>query len=93
MHYDPQEKCLYQKQLYQNTLKTPGKISETLKILLSLNVSSFSGQNIQKHPREPSDASSVDSNTSLSVWSNLHLVWLIDEFLCGGASIETSMDK
>ena len=23
------EKCLYQKQLYQNTLKTPGKISET----------------------------------------------------------------
>ena len=30
---------------------------------------------------EPSTASSVDSNTSLSVWSNLYLVWLIDEFL------------
>ena len=39
---------------------------------------------------EPSAASSVDSNTSLSVWSNLYLVWLIDEFLCDGASIKTS---
>ena len=35
---------------------------------------------------EPSAVSSVASNTSLSVWSNLHLVWLVDEFLCGGAS-------
>ena len=40
---------------------------------------------------EPSAASRVDSNTSQSVWSNLYLVWLIDEFLYGGASIETSM--
>ena len=39
---------------------------------------------------EPSVASSVDSNTSLSVWSNLYLMWLVDEFLFGGASIETS---
>ena len=38
-------------------------------------------------------ASSVDSNTSLSVWSNLYLVWLVDEFLCGGASIEISMGR
>ena len=29
---------------------------------------------------EPSAASSVDSNTSQSVWSNLYLVWLINEF-------------
>ena len=38
-------------------------------------------------------ASSVDSNTSLSVWSNLYLVWLIDKFLCGGTSIETLMGR
>ena len=42
---------------------------------------------------ESSAASSVHSNTSLSVWSNLYLVWLVYEFLCGGASIETSMGK
>ena len=42
---------------------------------------------------EPSTASSVNSNISLSVWSNLYLVWLIDEFLCGGASIEASMGR
>ena len=30
---------------------------------------------------EPSAALSVDSNSSLSVWSNLYLVLLIDEFL------------
>ena len=42
---------------------------------------------------KPGTASSVDSNTSLSVWSNLYLVWLIDEFLCGGASIEISMGR
>ena len=29
---------------------------------------------------EPSAASSVDSNTSLSVWSNLYLVWLVPGF-------------
>ena len=34
---------------------------------------------------EPGAASTVDSNTSLSVWSNLYLTWLVDEFLCGGA--------
>ena len=28
---------------------------------------------------QPSAASSVDSNTSLSVWSNLYLVWLIEQ--------------
>ena len=44
-------------------------------------------------PSEPSAASSVDSNTSLSVWSNLYLVWLVCEFLCGGASIEISMGR
>ena len=42
---------------------------------------------------ELSAASSVDSNISLSVWSNLYLVWLADEFQCGGASIKTSMGR
>ena len=42
---------------------------------------------------EPSAASSVDSNTSLSAWSKLYLVWVTDEFLCGGASTETSMGR
>ena len=42
-------------------------------------------------PLEHRASSSVDSNTSQSVWSNLYLVWLVDEFLCGGASIETSV--
>ena len=42
---------------------------------------------------EPRAASSVDLNTSLPVWSNLYLVWLMDEFLRGGASIETSMGR
>ena len=32
-------------------------------------------------PSEPSAASSVDSNISLSVWSNLYLMCLADEFL------------
>ena len=36
---------------------------------------------------------SVDLNTSLLVWSNLYLVWLIDEFLSGVVSIETSMGR
>ena len=40
---------------------------------------------------EPNATLRVDSNTSLSVWSNLYLVWLVDEFLCGGASIEIPM--
>ena len=29
---------------------------------------------------EPSAASSVDSNTSLSVWSNLYLVWYVNSY-------------
>ena len=32
-------------------------------------------------------------NTSLLGWSNLYLVWLVDEFLRGGASIETSVGR
>ena len=42
---------------------------------------------------EPSAASNFDLNTSLSVRSNLYLVWLVDEFLCGGALIETLMGR
>ena len=33
---------------------------------------------------DPSASSSVDSNTSRLVWSNLYVMWLVDEFLCGG---------
>ena len=31
---------------------------------------------------EPSASSSVDWNTSRSVWSNLYLMWLLNVFLC-----------
>ena len=42
---------------------------------------------------EPSASSSVDSNTSRSVWSNLYLVGLVAVFLCGVVSIEISMGR
>ena len=42
---------------------------------------------------DPSASSSVDSNTSRSVWSDLYLVWLVNVFLCGGVSIEISMGR
>ena len=42
---------------------------------------------------EPSTSSSVDSNTSQSVWSNLYSMGLIDVFLCGVVSIEISMGR
>ena len=42
---------------------------------------------------DPSASSSVDSNTSQSVWSNLYLMWLVNVFLCGGVSIEISMGR
>ena len=31
---------------------------------------------------DPSASSSVDSNTSRSVWLNLYLMWLVNVFLC-----------
>ena len=71
-------------------LSTAVLIADTIKsAYLSRSLLDVSSE---KSP-EPSTASSVDSNTSLSVWSNLYLVWLIDEFLCGGASIEISMGR
>ena len=42
---------------------------------------------------DPSGSSSVDLNTSRSVWSNLYLVWLVNVFLCGVVSIEISMGR
>ena len=51
---------------------------------------------------DPSTSSSVDSNTSRSVWSNLYLMWLVNVFLCvcvcvcvcgGGVSIEIFMGR
>ena len=41
---------------------------------------------------DPSASSSVDSNTSRSVWSNLYLMWLVDEFLCGGGGGGINID-
>ena len=36
----------------------------------------------------------VDVNpTSLSVWSNFYLMWLVYEFLCGVASTEIPMGR
>ena len=42
---------------------------------------------------EPSTSSSIDSNTSQSVWSNLYLMWLVKVFLCGVVSIEISIGR
>ena len=42
---------------------------------------------------DPSASSSVDSNISWSVWSNLYLVWLVNVFLCGGVSIAISRGR
>ena len=42
---------------------------------------------------DPGASLNVDSNTSQSVWSNLYLVWLVNVFLCGLASIEISMGR
>ena len=38
----------------------------------------------QEKSADPSASSSVDSNISRVVRSNLYLMWLVDEFLCGG---------
>ena len=40
---------------------------------------------------EPSTSSSVDSNTSRLVWSNLCLVWLVNVFLCGGEGVSVKI--
>ena len=71
-------------------LSTAALIADTIKsLLLSRSLVDVS----QEKSSEPSAASNDDSNTSVSVWSNLYLVWLLDEVLCGGASIETSMGR
>ena len=69
-------------------LSTAVLIADTIKLAY------LSGSLVDASPKkssEPSVASSVDSNTYLSVWSNLYLVWLVCEFLCDGASTEISM--
>ena len=42
---------------------------------------------------DPRASSSVDSNTSWSVWSKVYLVWLVNVFLCGGVSTEIYMGR
>ena len=71
-------------------LSTAVLIADTIKsAYLSRSLVDVSPEKSSK----PSAASSVDSNTYLSIWSNLYLVWLVDEFLCGAASIEISMGR
>ena len=59
---------------------------------VSILIKITSGQCPEKSA-DPSASSSVDSNTSQSVRSNLYLMWLVDEFLCGGVSVEISMGR
>ena len=69
-------------------LSTAMLIADTIKsAYLSQSLVDVSSEKSSEH----SAASSFDSNTSLSVWSNLYLVWLADEFLCGRALIEISI--
>ena len=71
-------------------------LSTAVLIAVTMKSAYLSSSLVDVSPEKSADlkaASSVDSNTSLSVWSNLYLVLLIDEFLCGGASIETSMGR
>ena len=71
-------------------LSTAVLIADTIKsVYLSRSLVDISAKKFV----EPGAAWRVDKNTSLSVWSNLYLVWLTDEFLCGGASIETLMGR
>ena len=71
-------------------------LSTALLIADTIKSAYLSGSLVDVSPEKssgPSVASSVDSNTSLLVWSNLCLVWLVDEFPCDGASIETSVGR
>ena len=61
----------------------------TKSVYLSVSLMDVSGEKSM----EPRAALSVDWNTSLPVWLNWYLVWLMEEFLCDGASIETSMGR
>ena len=71
-------------------LSTAVLIADTIKsAYLSMSLADISPEKSS----ESRAASSVDSNTSLSVWSNLYWVWLVDKFQCGGASIEISMGR
>ena len=63
---------------FRMALSTALLIADTIKsVYLSKSLVDLSPEK----SLEPSAASSVDSNTSLSVWSNLYLMWLADEFL------------
>ena len=63
-------------------LLTPMLITVTIKsVYLSMSLVDLTAEK----SAEPRAASRVDWNTSLSFWSDLYLVWLLDEFLHGGA--------
>ena len=53
-------------------------------MIKSAYLSRLLADNSPEKSAEPSASSSVDSNTSWSVWSNLYLVWLVNVFLSGG---------
>ena len=76
---------------FRMALSTAVLIADTIKSVVYLS-RSLVDVSLEKSS-EPISASSVDSNTSPSAWSNFYLVWLVVEFLCGGASIETSVGR
>ena len=60
-------------------------LSTAVLIAVTIKSAYFSKSLVDRCPEKsagPSASSSVDSNTSGSVWSNLYLMWLVDEFLC-----------
>ena len=61
-------------------------LSTAVLILVTIKSAYLSGSLVDNSPEksaELSASSSVDSNTSQSVWSNLYLMWLVNVFLCG----------
>ena len=60
-------------------------LSTAVLIAVTIKSAYLSKSPVDRSPEksaEPSASSSVDSNTSRSVWSNLYLVVLVDVFLC-----------
>ena len=61
-------------------------LSTAVLIAVTIKSAYLSKSPVDRCPEKSADpcaSSSVDSNTSRSVWSNLYFMWLVDEFLCG----------
>ena len=62
-------------------------LSTAVLIAVTIKSAYLSRSLVDSCPEKSADrsaSSSVDSNTSRSVRSNLYLMWLVDEFLCRG---------